>query len=46
MDEIIKWMVKGIVFVILFVLDLFGWKRPGKWLEAMTGLDKDDRPVV
>ena len=42
----IDWIVKGIAFVILFVLDLFGSKRAGKRLEEMTGLDKDDRPVV
>ena len=44
---IIDWIVKGIAFVVLFLLDLLGWKRAGKWLDKMIGEDdKDERPVV
>lgn len=45
----IEWIVKGIIVFALALLDRLGWKRAGKWLDVMLGLnkvDKDDRPVV
>ena len=45
----IEWVVKGTIVFVLALLDRLGWKRAGKWLDVMLGLnkvDKDDRPVV
>ena len=42
-----EWILKGVAFVVLFLLHLFGWKRAGKWLDKMIGEgDKDERPVI
>lgn len=53
---ILEWLLKGIVVVVLFLLNLLGWKRAGIWLDQILGerldkmigkgVDKDDRPVV
>lgn len=42
-----EWILKGIAFVVLGLLDLLGWERAGKWLDKMVGEgDKDERPAV
>jgi len=40
-------ILRGIAFVVLGLLEILGWKRAGKWLDAMVGeVDKDEKPVV
>jgi hypothetical protein len=42
-----EWIVKGIAFVVLGLLDLLGWRRAGKWLDKIVGEgEKDEKPVV
>jgi hypothetical protein len=42
-----EWILKGIAFVVLGVLNLLGWKRAGDWLDKMVGeVDKEEKPVV
>jgi hypothetical protein len=42
-----EWILKGIAFAVLGLLDLLGWKRVGKWLDKMIGeVDKEEKPVV
>jgi hypothetical protein len=44
---ILEWLLKGIVVVVLFLLNLLGWKRADKWLDKIVGAgDKEERPVV
>jgi hypothetical protein len=46
---IVEWTVKGTIVFVLALLDRLGWRRAGKWLNVMLGLnkvDKDNRPVV
>jgi hypothetical protein len=42
-----EWILLGIAFVVLGLLDLLGWERAGKWLDQMVGeVDKEEKPVV
>ena len=42
-----EWILKGIAFVILGLLNFMGWKRAGEWLDKMVGEgDKEEKPVV
>jgi hypothetical protein len=42
-----EWILKGIAFVVLGLLNLLGWKRAGEWLDKMVGeVDKEEKPVV
>jgi hypothetical protein len=42
-----EWIIKGILFIVLGMLDLLGWKRAGKWLDKIVGEgDKEEKPVI
>jgi hypothetical protein len=42
-----EWIVKGIAFVVLGLLDLLGWRRAGKWPDKIVGEgETDEKPVV
>jgi hypothetical protein len=42
-----EWIIKGVAFIILGLLDVLGWKRAGKWLDKIVGEgDEDGKPVV
>jgi len=42
-----EWIIKGILFVVLGVLDFLGWKRAGKWLDKIVSEgDKEGKPVL
>jgi hypothetical protein len=44
---IFEWLLKGIVIVVLGLLDLLGWKRAGMWMDKIVGEgDKEEKPVI
>jgi hypothetical protein len=39
-------VIKGIIIVLLGLLEMLGWKRASKWLDQLVGNVNQEKPVV